>query len=158
MGARRRRRAAQRKAGTRFSALPPFGLFCSLLFPGLVLFMGWANRVGAHPIDPIGFIVHSIKDISQVQPFPGIPSLIVRVDPDFRHADHPHYFIHSEEIPLSRLHDALEEKLRYRPDKVIFIQADPDVEYQSVISAVDAAKGAGATVVLATSAERRSAR
>lgn len=82
--------------------------------------------------------------------------MIVYVDPDFRHGGHPHYFIHSEEIPLARLHDALEEKLRYRPDKVVFIQADPDVEYQSVISAVDAAKSASATVVLVTSAERRS--
>jgi len=150
MGARRRK--WQRRTRARFSSLPPFGLMWSLLFPGLIFVIAWANRVDTHPI---GFTVHSIKDISQVQPFPGFPSLIVRVGLDLRHARHPHYFINAEEISLSRLRDLLKDKLRYRPDKVAFIQADPDVEYQWVISAVDTAKSTGSAVVLVTSAERR---
>ena len=105
---------------------------------------------------PIGLRVRLAKDLSQIQPFPGYQPLIMHISLTGRNPDHPHYFINSEEVPLSRLHDALEDKLRYRPDKVVFIQADPDAEYQWVISAIDAAKGARATAVLATSAARRS--
>ena len=103
-----------------------------------------------------GLTVRSIKDISQIQPFPGYPPLILRIGLADRYPNHPHYFITAEETSPAKLHDVLKDKLRYRPDKVLFIQADPNVEYQSVISAVDAAKGAGAAVVLVTSAERRS--
>ena len=47
--------------------------------------------------------------------------------------------------------DALDAKLREiyanRPDKIMFIKANPEVEYQVVIGALDAARGAGVEVL-----------
>jgi biopolymer transport protein ExbD len=45
----------------------------------------------------------------------------------------------------------LDAKLRQiydpRPEKIIFIKGDPTVKYQSVITAMDAARGAGVLVI-----------
>jgi biopolymer transport protein ExbD len=41
----------------------------------------------------------------------------------------------------------LNEIYRNRPQKVIFVKANPDVVYQDVIAAMDAARGAGVKVI-----------
>ena len=105
----------------------------------------------------IGFKVTSIKDISSIQPFPGYAPLIVHID-FVSHNEvegSPHYFLNSEEVELATLPGRLEEALRYRPDKVVFIEAGHDTDYQSVISAIDAVKGSGAAAVLVTAPPKR---
>jgi len=75
----------------------------------------------------------------------------VKLAPPNEFEDSVHYFVNSKEVMLAGLPGALEELLRYRPDKVVFIQADHQTDYQSVISAIDAVKGARASAVLVTS-------
>ena len=44
---------------------------------------------------------------------------------------------------MKRLGTRLEEIFKTRAERVVFVKADPDLEYQSVAKAIDAAKGAG---------------
>ena len=57
--------------------------------------------------------------------------------------------------------NALEQKLmdiyRDRPQKVIFVKADPDIVYQDVIDAMDAARAAGVKVIGAVLPEQEKA-
>ena len=157
LGAGRQKRLAQPfKASRRISGLPAFGLMGSLFFSCILVTSSLWNPYLLSQRE-IGFKVTSIKDISSIQPFPGYAPLIVHID--FVSHDEvegsPHYFLNSEEVELATLPGRLEEALRYRPDKVVFIEAGHDTDYQSVISAIDAVKGSGAAAVLVTSAPER---
>ena len=62
-------------------------------------------------------------------------------------------------LPIAK--NALEQKLmdiyRDRPQKVIFVKADPDIVYQDVIAAMDAARAAGVKVIGAVLPEQEKA-
>lgn len=62
-------------------------------------------------------------------------------------------------LPVAK--NALEKKLmeiyRDRPQKVIFVKADPDIVYQDVIAAMDAARAAGVKVIGAVLPEQEKA-
>ena len=51
--------------------------------------------------------------------------------------------INQEDTDMKRLGSRLEEIFKTRAERVVFVKADPDLEYQSVAKAIDAAKGAG---------------
>lgn len=51
--------------------------------------------------------------------------------------------INQEDTDMKRLGTRLEEIFKTRAERVVFVKADPDLEYQSVAKAIDAAKGAG---------------
>src|SRR5688572_16968010 len=53
------------------------------------------------------------------------------------------YKINTLPIAQAQLANRLKEIYANRPQKVIFVKADPDVVYQDVIAAMDAARGAG---------------
>ncbi len=57
------------------------------------------------------------------------------------------YRINSRPVDHGHLLAALHEIYRDRPDKVLFIQADGELSYQSVIEAMDVARGAGVKVL-----------
>jgi biopolymer transport protein TolR len=57
------------------------------------------------------------------------------------------YKINSLQVTQAQLGPKLNEIYRNRPQKVIFVKAGPDVIYQDVISAMDAARGAGVKVI-----------
>ena len=57
------------------------------------------------------------------------------------------YTINTQPVAPDRLQARLEDIYRDRPDKVLFVKAEPDVIYQDVIGALDAARGAGITVL-----------
>lgn len=57
------------------------------------------------------------------------------------------YFINTQPVPEDRLEARLEEIYTGRPDKILFVKADGEVEYQDVIAAMDAARGAGVKVL-----------
>jgi biopolymer transport protein TolR len=57
------------------------------------------------------------------------------------------YKINTLQVSGAQLQQKLNDIYRNRPQKVIFVKAGPDVIYQDVISAMDAARGAGVKVI-----------
>ncbi len=57
------------------------------------------------------------------------------------------YKINTLQVTQAQLQSKLNEIYANRPQKVIFVKADPDVVYQDVIAAMDAARGAGVKVI-----------
>jgi biopolymer transport protein TolR len=57
------------------------------------------------------------------------------------------YRINTRPVAKENLEGRLREIYAGRPDKVLFIKADGEVIYQEVISAMDAARGAGVKVL-----------
>ena len=57
------------------------------------------------------------------------------------------YRINTQPVARPQLEQRLREIYTARPDKLLFIKADPDVIYQDVIGAMDAARGAGVSVL-----------
>jgi len=55
--------------------------------------------------------------------------------------------INTQAVQASALEARLREIYDPRPDKIIFVKADPRVKYQQVIAAIDAARAAGVLVV-----------
>jgi biopolymer transport protein ExbD len=59
----------------------------------------------------------------------------------------PAYALNEAAVSAADLEPTLREVFRARPRKVLFVDAAEDVPYEEVIRAVDAARGAGVTVV-----------
>ena len=57
------------------------------------------------------------------------------------------YRINTRTVAKENLESQLREIYSGRPDKVLFVKADGEVVYQDVISAMDAARGAGVKVL-----------
>lgn len=57
------------------------------------------------------------------------------------------YEINREPVPNDRLDARLREIYDPRPDKIMFVKADPTVKYQDVINAMDISRGAGVKVL-----------
>lgn len=57
------------------------------------------------------------------------------------------YFINTQPVQASQLEKRLTELYTGRPDKVLFVKASGEVIYQDVITVMDAARGAGVTVL-----------
>jgi biopolymer transport protein TolR len=57
------------------------------------------------------------------------------------------YRINTLQVPKNQLQQKLTEIYANRPQKVIFVKADASVIYQDVITAMDAARGAGVKVI-----------
>jgi biopolymer transport protein ExbD len=61
--------------------------------------------------------------------------------------------VNSETVPKNRLPARLKEIYDPRPEKIIFIKGDEHVKYETVIWAMDVARGAGVKVIGATPKE-----
>jgi biopolymer transport protein TolR len=57
------------------------------------------------------------------------------------------YKINTLQVTQAQLESKLNDIYRNRPQKIIFVKAAPDVVYQDVIAAMDAARGAGVKVI-----------
>jgi biopolymer transport protein TolR len=57
------------------------------------------------------------------------------------------YKINTLQVPKAQLQQKLNDIYANRPQKVIFVKAGPDIVYQDVIAAMDAARGAGVKVI-----------
>jgi biopolymer transport protein ExbD len=51
--------------------------------------------------------------------------------------------LNQDPIEESKLQSRLEEVFKTRAERVVFVKADPDLEFQTVARAIDIAKGAG---------------
>ena len=72
---------------------------------------------------------------------PPAPQIILQIEADGK------YMINTVPVAQAQLSNRLNEIYRNRPQKVIFVKADPNVVYQDVIAAMDAARGAGVKVI-----------
>jgi biopolymer transport protein ExbD len=75
------------------------------------------------------------------QPNPSNTNIVLQIEPNGV------YKINTLQVRQSELQQKLNDIYRNRPQKVIFVKAGPDVIYQDVISAMDAARGAGVKVI-----------
>lgn len=57
------------------------------------------------------------------------------------------YKINTVPVAKAQLQERLTQIYANRPQKVIFVKAEPEVVYQDVIAAMDAARGAGVKVI-----------
>jgi biopolymer transport protein ExbD len=57
------------------------------------------------------------------------------------------YRINTQAVTIQNLESRLREIYSNRPEKILFVKAAPDVIYQDVIAAMDAARGAGVEVL-----------
>ena len=58
-----------------------------------------------------------------------------------------YYAINKQVVPADRLFQRLKEIYEGRPDKIIFVKGDTTIKYESVIYAMDMARGAGVKVI-----------
>jgi len=75
------------------------------------------------------------------QPNPSNTNIVLQIEPNGV------YKINTLQVAQSELQQKLNDIYRNRPQKIIFVKAGPDVIYQDVISAMDAARGAGVKVI-----------
>ncbi len=57
------------------------------------------------------------------------------------------FFVNTEAVEKLKLRDRLKEIYENRPEKIMFVKGDPQVTYQDVIFAMDAARGGGVKVI-----------
>ncbi|MGQ0766572.1 MAG: ExbD/TolR family protein [Gemmatimonadota bacterium] len=69
-------------------------------------------------------------------------------------APNDQYFVNKENVPKDRLALRLKEIYDPRPEKIMFVKGDPTVKYQSVIWAMDQARGSGVKVLGVTPKEK----
>jgi biopolymer transport protein ExbD len=69
------------------------------------------------------------------------PPIVLEIDADGS------YSINKRPISPDNLEASLRQVYMNRPDKVLFIKADGDVIYEDVVAAMDAARGAGVSVL-----------
>jgi biopolymer transport protein TolR len=54
-----------------------------------------------------------------------------------------HFKINQDDIQIDKLEDRLIDIFKSRADKVVFVKGDPDLEFQTVATAIDIAHSAG---------------
>lgn len=69
------------------------------------------------------------------------PQIVLEIDAQ------GNYYINTQPVAGDQLQNRLNELYTGRPDKVLFVKASGEVIYQDVITVMDAARGAGVTVL-----------
>ena len=81
------------------------------------------------------------REEKNTTPNPNNTNIVLSVEPNGV------YKINTMQVAGSQLQQKLNEIYANRPQKIIFVKAGPDVIYQDVIGAMDAARGAGVKVI-----------
>lgn len=81
------------------------------------------------------------KEEQNPDPTKAAPQIILQIEEGGK------YMINTVPVAQAQLANRLNEIYARRPQKVIFVKADPNVVYQDVIAAMDAARGAGVKVI-----------
>jgi biopolymer transport protein TolR len=83
-------------------------------------------------------------------PEPGAAPLVLTVTPG------PTYVLNGTALPSTSLMASLSEVFRNRPEKILYVNADRRVSYQTVVNVFDAVRGAGVevTAILPPSARK----
>ena len=124
----------------RFSALPSFGALCVAPIVPLAILI-W----GIHYVtNPIGIWV-SLKmpsSDSRLEPWAG--GLVVRI------VSENHWYLNSTKVSPHDLKEILARELSRGAERIVYLDADSEIEYQEVITATDAIRAARAKIVLLT--------
>jgi biopolymer transport protein ExbD len=68
----------------------------------------------------------------------------------------PRVYVHSKATSWKDLNGELRSQLKLRPEWAVYVEADPNVAWANVVSAIDVAKGLHAQVVLLPSRQSHS--
>ena len=82
-----------------------------------------------------------IPEKEQTEATEPAPQIVLEIDAEGGMA------VNTQPVPPAQLEARLREIYTGRPDKVLFVKADGEVQYQYVIEAMDAARGAGVKVL-----------
>jgi len=143
-----------------FSGPPPFGLVAVVLYCAVVTPI-WLLEAYLRPISA-GISVHLVKPgTTSIKSDLGIQPIILRLTSGGAGTPPgtpPVLDLQSRRVSWSGLETALKEELRLRPDYRVYLEADPNLEWQDVVKAVDIIKGVQADVVLLTPDTQRALR
>lgn len=129
---------------SRFSSLPSFGLFCASTLVFVVISMGLLLILQFPPSR--GIEVHLARVVPNS---PLADPLVVRIE--FAGLGlQPNLQLNSQPVTREGLGTVLKDSLKLRPDWVVYIKADPEVDWQHVVDAIDTGRNAHAKVVLLT--------
>jgi len=132
----------------RFSSLPSFGVFwATILAIGAVLPM-CVLQFALKSI-PKGIFISLLKDGFQAPKADHLPApILIRVKE--RAGLPPTLYLNSKPVSWEGLHDALQAELARRPDWVVYIRGDENIQFQYVVSVMDTVRELHAKAVLLT--------
>jgi len=121
----------------------------------LVLFLVWVSLVLATSLDrlvPAGFRIRVIRPGVITQSSPGLQPLRIRVTGDWQAH---RLFVGTRLTPLAEFGAVIREEMKRRPpDWPVYVEGDPDLEWRSVVEAIDVIQGQGAEAVLLTASTK----
>jgi biopolymer transport protein ExbD len=97
----------------------------------LIIFMA-ISPVAPHGLDALA--PQPPKDQKEEDP---TRTVVIVIDKD------KHFKINQDDILLDKLEERLIDIFKSRADKVVFVKGDPDLEFQTVATAIDIAHSAG---------------
>jgi biopolymer transport protein ExbD/TolR len=131
-----------------FSGLPSFALAAAIVY--FIAFAIFLVLWAAGQRNPIGLGVHLLKPgPAMMNSEPLIEPMMLRLE--LTHADAPpKVYLQSKLVAWSSLDGALKDELKLRPERVVYVAADPDLSWTDVVNAIDLIRGAQAEAVLLT--------
>lgn len=136
-----------------FSGLPTFGWTAAAVFAILVALM-MMLELGFRR-HSIGLNVHLLKPgaVPAVRDY-GKPPVVLHLALPDGPGRTPQAYLNSQAVAWESLAGVVSESLKARPDRIVYIEADEELQYRDVVSAVDAVRSAQAEVVLLTPEKR----
>jgi biopolymer transport protein ExbD len=127
-----------------FTGPPAFGLTATL-----VLFVVLAPMWVLQSLTParVGFNVHLL--LPGYQPVSEPVVLQLKMNPG-KFAGRPRLFLRSGPVAWIELREALEEELKSRPDRVVYLEGDPEMVFDDAVKAMDVIRNLRAEVVMLT--------
>jgi hypothetical protein len=134
----------------RLSHLPPFGLICTVtlggtLIPTFLIFLyawGYDHRSA-------GIEVHLLSPGPLKAAADSFATPVVRIE-NTDLGSPPRLYLNSRTIAWETLGPSLKAQLKSRPDWVVYVEADRNVDWGDAVNAMDIIRGVGANVVLLT--------
>ena len=111
-----------------------------MFFIGLILTLQFPPSIGIEV-----HLVRSVPNLLLTEP------LVVRIG-STSPGQQPKLDLDSQPVSWERLGTTLRNSLKFRPNRVVYIEADPEVEWQCVADAIDISRSVDAQVVLLTAA------
>ena len=132
---------------------PPFGLFCSMALSLLILVM---MVITGHEPAARGLRVYLPSNITEAKlSSPLQPHVVVHIRAS-QPATPARVYVNGTLVDWKDLPDRLNELLKQQQDWVVYLDADPEVDWQSVIDGVNAISEVMAKPVLLTSPSKHS--
>ncbi len=132
----------------KFLGIPSFGLIAATSY-FLVVAPYWLLEASRHRTT-VGLTVHCLKPgaVLMKNDF-GAGPVVVRVQSG-RSGAMPDLYVQSKLISWSTLQSELKDNLRLRPDWVVYVEGDAELQWADIARAVDIIRGLPAEVVLLT--------